>query len=334
VIQPSLSFSYRPEFDQYYQTVQVNAAGDQRTVSQYEGFLLGTPGNIGSQSVSASIRNNLEMKVKSKKDTITGYEKIKILDNFSISSGYNFAVDSFNLSNIRWDARTRLFNNKVNINVNGNFDPYIYQLNSETLNDDGSRTVDQRRLNKFAWNSGQGLGSLQSIRANVSFSLRPPGSKSTQDDSGGQFDTFNGNPNLNPNFQSDQGTPEELAYINANPEEYVDFNIPWSLNIRYNIGRTKTGFADPRIDHSVSFNGDLSITQKTKIRFTSGYDIERNEFTQTSITVNRDLHCWVLDFSWVPFGLYQSFNVTLRVRASLLQDLKLERKNRNQTFFR
>lgn len=335
VIQPSISFQYRPEFNQYYQEVQINEAGDTRIISQYEGFLLGTPGNIGSQSISASIRNNLEMKVKSKKDTITGYEKIKILDNFSLSTGYNFAVDSFNLSNIRWDARTTLFNKKVNINLNGTFDPYIYELQSETFSDDGSRTVTQRRINKFSWNSGQGIGSLQSIRANVSFSLRPPGSgNSTQDDSGGQFDTFNGNPNLNPNFQSDQGSAEELALINANPNEYVDFNIPWSLNIRYNIGRTKTGFADPRIDHSVSFNGDISITEKTKIRLNSGYDIERNEFTQTSITVNRDLHCWVLDFSWVPFGLYQSFNVTLRVRAALLQDLKLERKNRNQVFLR
>ena len=337
VIQPSISFSYRPEFNQYYQEVQINEAGDTRIISQYEGFLLGTPGNVGSQSISAAIRNNLEMKVKSKKDTITGYKKIKILDNFSVSTGYNFAVDSFNLSNIRWDARTTLFNRKVNINLNGTFDPYIYDLQSETFNDDGTRTVRQRRVNRFAWNAGQGIGNLQSIRANVSFSLRGKGtgsSSSSVDDSAGQFDTFNGDPNFNPNYQSDAGTPDELAVINSNPNEYVDFNIPWSLNIRYNIGRTRTGFADSRIDHSISFNGDLSITEKTKIRFNSGYDIERNEFTQTSITVNRDLHCWVLDFSWVPFGLYQSFNVTLRVRAALLQDLKLERKNRNQVFLR
>ena len=334
VVQPSLTFSYRPEFNQYYQTVQVNAEGDTRTVSQYEGFLLGTPGNTGSKSINASIRNNIEMKVKSKKDTVSGYEKIKILDNFSVSTGYNFALEEFNLSNIRWDARTSLFNRKVNINLNGTFDPYIYELNSETVNDDGSRTVDQTRINKFAWNAGQGIGNLSSIRANVSFSLKPPGTQQTQDDSAGQFDTFNGDPNLNPNFQSDQGTPEELAYINANPQEYVDFNIPWSLNVRYNIGRTRQGFADPRIDHSVSFSGDLSITPKTKIRFNSGYDIERNEFTQTSISVNRDLHCWMLDFNWVPFGLFQSFNVTIRVRSQILQDLKLERKNRNQTFLR
>ncbi|MGB3467704.1 MAG: putative LPS assembly protein LptD [Cyclobacteriaceae bacterium] len=332
VIQPSLSFSYRPEFDQYYQTVQINEEGDLQEISQYQGFLLGTPGNVGSRSINASIRNNLEMKVRSKKDTVTGYKKVKILDNFSISSGYNFAAESFNLSNLRWDARTSLFNRKVSINLNGTFDPYVYQLESETFNDDGSRTVVQDKIDKFAWNAGQGLGTLQNIRANVAFSLRPPGN-STQDDSGGQFDTFNNNPNLNPNFQSELGTPEELNYINSNPEEYVDFNIPWSLSVRYNIGRTKTGFEDPRIDHTVSFTGDLSITEKTKIRFTSGYDIERNDFTQTSISVNRDLHCWVMDFSWVPFGQFQSFNASIRVRAALLQDLKLEKRNRNQTFF-
>ena len=101
------------------------------------------------------------------------------------------------------------------------------------------------------------------------------------------------------------------------------------LNVRYNIGRTRTGFADPTVDQSISFNGDVSITEKTKIRFNSGYDIERKEFTQTSISINRDLHCWQLAVNWIPYGVRQSYNLTLNVKAAVLQDLKL---NRNRNF--
>ncbi len=339
VIQPSLSFSFTPQSNSFTQTIQINEEGEFREFNQFEGFLFGAPRSLGSKRLSLSVRNNLEAKVKSKRDTISGYEKIKILDNFSVSTGYNFEADQFNLDNIRWDARTRLFNNKVNINLNGTIDPYIYELESERFNDDGSRTVSQTRINRLAFNSGQGIGRLQNIRANVSFSLRPPGTggRNNEDPTLQQdptIDPITGNPNFNTNYQSDLGTEEQLAQINNNPNEYVDFNIPWSLNVRYNIGRTKTGFADANVDQSLSFSGDLSITEKTKVRFNSGYDFERQEFTQTSISVNRDLHCWVLDFNWVPFGRFQSFNVVIRVRSSLLQDLKLERKNRNQNFFR
>ena len=124
------------------------------------------------------------------------------------------------------------------------------------------------------------------------------------------------------------GTDEELDYINANPEEYVDFNIPWSLNGNYSLNRRKIGFQDANITQTFNLAGDLSITEKTKVTFRTGYDFKNKMLTQTSINVVRDLHCWRLSFNWVPFGRFQSFNLTLNAISSLLQDLKLEKKSR------
>ena len=135
------------------------------------------------------------------------------------------------------------------------------------------------------------------------------------------------NQNNNTN-ESEYGNEEEIDYINSNPEEYVDFKIPWSINGSYNLNRIKLGFRDPIITQTFNLSGDISLTEKTKATFRSGYDFKNKMLTQTSINVVRDLHCWRLSFSWVPFGRFQSFNLTLNAVSSLLQDLKLEKKSR------
>ncbi len=332
VLQPSISFSYRPDQrDRYTTEVQTDNEGNTQNFSHYRNFLYGAPDGGESKSMSISVRNNIEMKVRNKKDTVNEFSKIKIFDNLAFSSAYNFAADSFKLGDIRWNARTSLFKNAVSVALSGAIDPYNYLLESETFNEDGSRTVDQRKLDQFAWNTGNGLGQMKNVTANISFNLKPKGAKRQEEqntsDYGRQGDL------ARTDFVSDQGSPEELEYINANPNEYVDFSIPWTLNVRYQINRNKTGFADPTINQTMSFNGNVSITKKTKINFTSNYDFEENKFTTTRIGVNRDLHCWVLDFGWVPFGRYQSFNVTLRVRAPILKDLKLEKRRNFFDFF-
>ncbi|MDQ3048187.1 MAG: LPS-assembly protein LptD, partial [Bacteroidota bacterium] len=121
------------------------------------------------------------------------------------------------------------------------------------------------------------------------------------------------------------GTQDELDYINTHREAYVDFNVPWSLNIYYNLNYSKPGIAQT-VTQSVTFNGDLSLTKKWKISVTSGYDLTREEFTLTSINVYRDLHCWEMRFNWVPFGFRQSFSVDINVKSSVLRDLKLSRR--------
>ena len=121
---------------------------------------------------------------------------------------------------------------------------------------------------------------------------------------------------------------EQIDYINSNIAEYIDFNVPWSINASYNLNRRKLGFRDPTITQTLTFSGDVSISEKTKISFRSGYDFKFKMLTQTSINATRDLHCWRINFSWVPFGRFQSYNLSINAVSALLQDLKLEKRSR------
>ncbi len=128
--------------------------------------------------------------------------------------------------------------------------------------------------------------------------------------------------------ESTFGTRQEIDYINSNIVEYIDFNVPWSLNASYNLNRRKIGFRDPTLTQTLTLSGDLSLSEKTKLSFRSGYDFKNKMFTQTSINATRDLHCWRINFSWVPFGRFQSYNISINAVSALLQDLKLEKRSR------
>jgi hypothetical protein len=111
-----------------------------------------------------------------------------------------------------------------------------------------------------------------------------------------------------------------------NPDAYVDFSIPWNLRISYNVDYTHSVNSGPKITQAIRFSGDLSLTEKWKIIYNSGYDFESKSFTQTQLSLNRDLHCWQMSLSWTPFGRFQSYNFSIGIRSSMLKDLKLDRQ--------
>ena len=311
VISPEISMSFSPDFTKpkfgYYENVQINNEGDTKLLSKYENFLFGAPRSGSSASMNFYIGNNLEMKVVDKNDTISGTRKIKIFDNLSFSSSYNFLADSFGLAPIRFNTRTSFFKRLINLSVSGNIDPYTFRLDS--INENGN--VYQRRINELALKNNQGIGSLAYI--NMALGVRFSAKDFRND---------------NEEIESSYGTQEELDYINSNIAEYIDFNVPWSLNASYNLNRRKIGFREPTITQTLTFSGDISISEKTKVSFRSGYDFKFKMLTQTSINATRDLHCWRINFSWVPFGRFQSYNLTINAVSALLQDLKLEKRSR------
>jgi hypothetical protein len=311
VMIPTLGFSARPDFSHerygYYKEVQVDSTGRKRMVSRYDGFVYGAPGMGKSASFNFSLNNNLEMKVRTKNDsTGNNSKKVSILDNLSMSTSYNVLADSFQLAPIRLAARTRLFNNKLDVNFASTVDPYTYELISESYNTNGDRIVQQRRRSDYAWNNGGGIGRISQAMLSLGTNLNPAARGKDK--------------------KNTTATPEEMEFINANPDLYVDFNIPWSLRLNYNINYSKTGFADPNIMQTLNFSGDVSLTEKWKIGFSSGYDFVRKDLTMTNINIYRDLHCWELRFNWVPFGRFTSFSLDIQVKAPILQDLKLSRR--------
>ncbi|MEC7877994.1 MAG: putative LPS assembly protein LptD, partial [Bacteroidota bacterium] len=317
VISPEISFSFSPDFTKpkygYYDNVQINETGETKLLSKYENFLYGTPRIGSSASMNFYVGNNLEMKVLDKNDTISGTKKIKIFENLSFSSSYNFLADSFNLNPIRFNTRTSFFKRLINLSVSGNIDPYSYKLDSISELSNGTKMVYQRRINEMAFKNNQGIGSLAFINIALGFRF------SAKDFKGDTKEEEK---------ESTFGTRQEIDYINSNIVEYIDFNVPWSLNASYNLNRRKIGFRDPTITQTLTLSGDLSLSEKTKLSFRSGYDFKNKMFTQTSINATRDLHCWRINFSWVPFGRFQSYNISINAVSALLQDLKLEKRSR------
>ena len=324
-VRPSLSFSYSPDFSDekfdFYQNIQIDEEGNERLISRFDRYVFGTPQAGESGAISLSIANNLEMKTIPKNDTTGKPVKVSLIDNFGISASYNMVADSFNLSNINLNLRTKLFNKKVDLATNATIDPYIYQLLEPiTVDENGNRNVRQRRVSQFAWNNGQGLGQITSARLSLGTSLNPK--------SGGtaQGDNRNLDPNENPDDQLESARPEDVSYINGDPGLYVDFDVPWDLRVTYTLNYRKTGFQEPVIQQGVRFNGNLKLSPKWDIGFSSGYDIENREFTQTRLDVTRDLNCWMMVFNWTPFGRFTSYAFTVRIKSALLSDLKYFRR--------
>ena len=317
----SIGFSYTPGFDQYYKSAPGDATGRQ-FYSMYEQGIYGTPGRNESGNVSFNWGNNLEMKVKSKKDTVTGFTKIKLLESFNLSTSYNLLADSLNLSKISLTGRTNILNT-FNLSFNASFDPYSYnKLTGATIA-------------KYEVNQSGNLARLTNAGMNLDFSLKSTlfDSKEDKNKSANRGRNYS-NPFMN-NIGQNRGlgidNQEEQQIINNNYYEYVDFNAPWDLSIRYNISVAKVFDKsimdmDSRVTQTLNFSGNISLTSNWKISMTSGWDFKLNKLTYTSLNIMRDLDCWEMRMSWVPFGRYKSYSFQINVKSSLLQDLKITKR--------
>ncbi len=290
VLTPSIGYNYRPKLSDD----EVGYYGEGGTLARYhpdELSLFGRAPTSNTGSVTFGFGNNLEMKVASKKDTITGFKKIKILEAFNISSSYNIFADSLNLADININGRTTILE-KLSLNFAFNLTPYA----QDTVG---------RKVNRWlVYETGE-LTRMTNASVAVTFNL-------------------NGKTKPNP-LQSTQGSPNELAMLNAQQGAYVDFNVPWNVMVNYNLSVVKL-IQEDRVTQTVGINGDINITPKWKIGFSTGYDFVNNKVAQTSLSIYRDLHCWDFSLNWVPFGSIQSWSFDLKVKSAMLQDLKLSRR--------
>ncbi|MBA3648667.1 MAG: LPS-assembly protein LptD [Chitinophagales bacterium] len=298
VITPQVGFTYRPDFGDprwnAYKTVQLNDAGQTTRYSIFQSSIYAGPpqGKLGS--ISFSIGNNLEMKVFSKKDTVTQLKKIKLLDALSIRSSYNLAVDTLRLAPINISGRTS-FTDKINMNFGLTFDPYA----SDSLN---------RRINTFTLKDDHKLARLTNAFIGINASFSSPQSSSVVQ----------------------KATPEQLDYIKNSGNDYVDFNVPWRLTPNYTLAlnRVRTFGRDTTIlTQTLGVSGELNLTEKWKISWNTSYDFIAHKFSTIFLDVYRDLHCWQMHLSVIPSGYRSGFTFDLHVKASVLQDLKLHKQN-------
>ncbi len=346
---PNVGFSFTPDFSRdrygFYQSIYLAPAYVYNPANyprEYFSRFQNAASRGQSGSITFSLNNTLEAKLKAKDDTTTKsgekgkerFEKISLLDQFGFSTSYNLVADSFKLQPINFNVRTRLFQ-KVDISFTSTVDPYT---TVEYTSPGAVGGVLQRQVSIYAWArrpqrtendniirySRRNFGQI--TFANLSFSTNfNPEANKKKNQKQGQPDQNQPLNSTNPNLPEE--TRDQLRQIEANKDAYVDFTIPWSLNVSYNLSYSKRGFDKPNTAQALTFNGDLKVTDKWKVGFTSSYDLQARKISDiTTINIYRDLHCWDMTFNWTPFGRFQSYSFDLKVKAALLQDLKLSRR--------
>jgi len=323
VATPSLSLGYHPDFSDpsfgYYQTAVSSATIpyqiSSRRYSIFQNAVYGGPSQGKQAGVGLSIDNNIEAKVKPKStDTSTTDKKIKILEGFNIATFYNFAADSFKLSAITFAGHTSFFKDKINVSFSGSLDPYVTQVRDSIT----SANVFKYKVpvNRYTFQDGK-FPTLTSFNVSASASLNPAIFKPHDVPPAPGTSIQNMNP--------DQAS--KLALLNSDPSAYVDFNVPWNISLNYSFNYTNS-YTSTFVTNTVMISGDVNVTPKWKVQYTTNYDLRANKLSSaTSFGIYRDLHCWDLSFQWLPFGYYKSYNVTLRVKAAILQDLKLTKRS-------
>jgi hypothetical protein len=320
VIKPSVSFSYIPTLEglstDFYRTVQRDTLGNTREYSIFEGSIYGTP-SLGKRSgiVSFNITNILEAKVFAKNDTASKPKKVKIIDNLGITTSYNVFKDSLRWAPVSMGLRTTLFNN-IGISANSNFS--LYGLDKAG-----------REINTFAFSQNRKLMRLTNLSVSLDFDLGRllSGGKEKAETASQQSSSQALNTSQFPNQPGGMMTPGTMDQQNQLYDEfgYYRFDIPWSMRVSYNFSYSKPGYIS-NLTQTLSVNGNVTLTKKMGITYTSGYDFTRKEITMTQIGITRDLHCWDMSFNWIPNGTMKMWNFTIRVKAAVLSDLKYERR--------
>jgi len=326
VMRPSVSYGWAPSFDQYYDEVVNEATGDSISFTRFQNTPYGTPRQGKSSSLSFSLANTLEAKVRDKDSTATEPKKVMWLNSFNLNTSYNLEADSLNLAPINLTGGTNLLDNKMSVNFGASFDPY-------TVDNNG------RRINTFNINAGGGLFRVTSARANLSYSLSSKDfekdERREEDDpddpysgsnyvatSGGRTDELFGradNFNRSAFEGRDPDAVENPAYGNK---------VTWDLRLQYAVTYSNNNRQGEITNNSLMFRGNVNLTPRWLVGVSSGYDFVNKGFTLTQLNFERDLDSFHLKFDWVPFGNNERWYFFIGIKANILKDLKWE--NRSQ----
>ena len=288
IITPTLNFTFQPMLNGQNTAQYVNPmTGEVVSYNYYDNSIFGGGTNRMSAKAQLSFGNNLEIKVKSRKDTITGLKKVPLIDNLNISMYYDFAADSLRWSPLTISGRSTLFK-QLYLTYSFIFDPYI-------INQDG------RRVNITEWKANHRLLRFSSGTYTVSL-----------------------------NYRIDQNT-----FKSKDPERQKA-RLPWSLTLNYtftygindNPDYYRALYSNEKLSpykdnmvHTLNVQGDINITKKWRVGFTTGYDFVQKSLSYTSIDIYRDMHCWEMSFNWIPIGYRKGWQFTINVKSSTLRDV-------------
>ncbi len=360
-ISPSISLSYAPDFGTpfwgYYETLHYqdnNGLPHEHTYSPFERNLFGVPGRGRSGAILFSVDNNIEMKVRNKIDSVANgdsssankkpFRKISLIDQLSANISYNMAADSFKWSNLSSNIALRLSKTFV-LRLSGSFDTYLYDY---YLREDG--TPVPYRVDKLRILNGKGLGRLIGTGTSFSYTFNNNTinqlgkwfsnlfgqSSKTQSDSPTATKQEEENASMSPPPQTlPQNVSDYRSSSGSNSLEYdrygyLSHSYPWTFSFNYslNMGYNRQKFDIKTKEYpymftqNLSFNGSIQPTANWYFSFDANYNFDLKKITNMTINITRDMHCWQLTGSVIPFGPYKSFNVTISVKSQILQGLK------------
>ncbi|MDT0647670.1 putative LPS assembly protein LptD [Zunongwangia sp. F260] len=329
VMRPSISYSNNPAFDQYYdQFEQINPADPSQInlvdYSRFDGTLYGAPGRNFSSSLGLSLSNTLEAKVRDKDSTATEPKKVTLLNNFSMSTSYNLAGDSLQLSPISLRGGIPVIENKLTINLAAQMDIYALDNNN-------------RRIDRLNINNGGSL--FRFTNANVSFGYafsskdfskdtknKDESENETYRNGGRPDDLFGKGTDLDGDFYEDGEDPFDDGEEEEVNSEWYKYKIPWDLRVNYTMTYSNNARQNEITSHSLMFSGNLELSPKWAIGASSGFDVKEGGFTYTQLRFARDLESWRINFSWVPFSQRKSWNFFIGIKSSILSDIKYEKR--------
>jgi LPS-assembly protein len=317
-IRPTISINYTPNMNpaHYYK----DSFNTIQRYSYFDGNIYGAYAGQQFGGISFSLDNNVTMKVRDKSDTSAKADKkVSLLDGLSLSGAYNFLADSFKLSQLTLSARNTIAE-KINISAGATFDPY-------QRNDQG------RDIDRLVWRKNPfTLGHLTS--GNIALSSHfQGGSKKNTGTSGNQ--AVNNLQNVNASGLPMDDYQREAAYIQNNPGEFADFDIPWDADFSYSLLYSNTfNYLTRRFENSytqsVNFNTSANLSERWKVGVNGTYDITNKKIQMVSMYLSRDLHCWQMSINISPVGIYRFFSINISPKSPMLRDLKV---NRTRSFY-
>ena len=327
VVSPSISASFSPEKGTYFNGYRTLTYTDRNGIVQtqdyniYQGMGTGSPPGKGkTASLSLSLGNNFEAKVRDLTDTTgTGTKKVKLIDQLNFNTGYNFLAEQFKMNNVGVTMSTSIFG-KLGVSANANFDPYAILVDEKNKNG--------TRINKYALTEGQGLLRLNNTSVSLSYSLSGDGKIEGNDGTA----QAGGNP-------ADHYTriyyhPVTGEYIPGGWLYYMNPNVPWSVNFNYSYS-FKKGYqwangkqtANNTHTQTLGISGNVKLTPRLAMQMTTGFDLMALKMTTTQFSATYDLHCFNIRVSWVPNGQWESWTFQIAANAAALADLLKYKKS-------
>lgn len=324
VMRPSLSYSYTPSFEKYYDTYATDATGTMtKQYSRFENGIYGAPGMTNSSNLGISISNTFEAKVTDRDSTKTEPKKIMLLNNFNLSTSYNLNADGkTNLawSPVRVSGGTQLFKEKMNVNFGATLDPYA-------IDNSGNR------INTYNIDNNGSLFRMTSANMTLNYAISSKDGKekdkskdSQTTRNGGREDDLFGTANDFGNNRKSlfDGSEEEGDDVIS---EFFHSKLPWDMTFAYSLTYGNNNRENKIIANSVMISANTDLTPKWKVGASTGYDFVQNGVTYTQLRFERDLLSWRMSVNWTPFGDNSNWNFFIGIKSGVLSDIKWDKNS-------